>query len=550
MTEFSWGVLLGGLAFFFFGLHSVRNGLQLLAGDRLRNLLLHLTDHRLKAFGFGAFMTLILQSSGATTALMVGLAGAQLLTLRQAFAVILGADVGATAVIFLLAARQVTDIALLVVAFGLLLYLGTKARRWRYIGEILFGFGFVFYGMVLTIQAMEPIKDSLLIRDLFATLNSSPLWSIAAAAVFTGLVRSSAATLGLALSLAFSGALTLEGALPLVLGANIGTTASAWLAAIGSDINAKRVAAAHVFSKIGGVIVAIPLLHVATDLLTRVAPFFYVGGNGGGLLGFQIALAHLGFNILVALLFLPFLHLGTAFITRMLPEPSREAQPFGARYLDPEGLNTPALAFAQAAREVLRVANLSHDLFQLSLQAFDHNNDIYQMSDRVAVFDDQIDCLEREIRFFLARLSQEQLTDVQASTQVALVEIAADFESIGDVISKEMILLARKKHDKRQLFSDEGWMELTDYHAQLSKLFTVVIGYLATRDVALATEAENQGQALLALDAQLRPAHLRRLHHGVKVSVETSSIHLDLLGNYRTINLKLAHIVQQCRKLG
>lgn len=550
MTDFSWGTLLGGLAFFFFGLHSVRNGLQLLAGDRLRNILLHLTDHRLKAFGFGAFMTLILQSSGATTALMVGLAGAQLLTLRQAFAVILGADVGATAVIFLLAARQVTDVALLVVAFGLLLYLGSKARRWRYIGQILFGFGFVFYGMVLTIQAMHPIQDSVLVRDLFATMNGSPMWSIAAAAVFTGLVRSSAATLGLALSLAFTGALTLEGALPLVLGANIGTTASAWMAAIGSDIHAKRVAAAHVFSKIGGVVVAIPLLHVATEALARFAPMLYLGGNGGGLVGFQIALAHLAFNIMVGVLFLPFLPMGTALIMRLLPDRPTETQPFGARYLDPECLDTPALAFAQTSREVLRVANLSHDLFQLSLQAFDHTKDIYEMSERVATVDDQIDGLEKEIRFFLARLSQEQLTDVQASTQVALVEIAADFESIGDTISKEMILLARKKHDKRQLFSDEGWQEINDYHSQVSKLFAIVIGYLATRDVALAGEAESKGQAILALDAQLRPAHLKRLHHGVKVSVETSSIHLDLLGGYRSITQKLAHIVQQCRQLG
>lgn len=544
MTFTSTGELLGGLAFFFFGLHSVREGMQLYAGDRLRNILLRLTDNRVKAFSFGALITMVLQSSSATSALLVGLADGGLLTLNQAFAVILGADVGTTAVVFLLAAHSVHAYALVAITIGFGLHLVASQRSLRYLGQIISGIGLVFYGIAITVHAMEPFREAGWVQELLAALAVNPFWAVVGAALFTALVRSSAATLGIALSLAYSGILTLDGALPFVLGANLGTTITAAMAAVGGNVNARRVAGAHLVSKLIGVVIAFPWmgaaavgLHVLSGTLrTWQTPF------GGGV-GLEIALAHLLFNVGVTCVFLPLLPIGVRLICRLIPE-GMQPERYGPRYLDERALETPSLALAQAAREVLRIAGLAHEAFHHSIALFERGPEFFSVVERIEAVDDKLDCLDRGVRFFLAKMSQELLTEEQVKAQLGLLDIASSLEEVGDIVSKEMIQLGRKRHDRQRTFSEEGLEELRAYHAKIEDLFTIVIGCLTTHDPVLARDAEGRSRMLISMEEDLRLAHLRRLHDEVKESIETSSIHIDLLSDFKHVAQKLGHVAK------
>ncbi len=541
-TEFSWAHFLGGLAFFFFGMASLREGLQLVAGDRLRTLLLKLTNNRITGFGFGILLTLILQSSSATTAMLVSFAGVGLMTLQQAFAVILGADLGTTAVVFLLAARNMTDFALYGITLGFGLYLFNSHRKWRYSGQGIFGFAMIFYGISMIVAAMQPARESHLVQVIFAALADTPFWAMIGAAVFAAAIHSSAATIGLILSFSFAGILTLETALPLVVGANCGTSITIGLAAYGRDVNSRRVAGAHLITKLTGAIVAFPLLGYAAHGLQWITENYpWLHGPFANPLGMQIALAHLSFNLGVVCIFLPFLPFGVAIVTRLFSESKERSEPFAPRYLDRRTLQTPSLAFAQAGREVLRLANIAHELLGQCMSMFDRGVDIHHKGAEIQALDDKIDCLEKGIRFFLAELSQEMLTESQSKSQIALLGIAGDLEEIGDAIAKEMIQLAVKKHDRTASFSDSGWQELRNFHEQLDDLFSMTIGCLTTRDHHLAKNIQVQAASLHGMETESRMAHLQRLGEGLKESVDTSSIHLDLLSLFSRIASKLTH---------
>lgn len=537
--------LLGGLAFFSFGLHSAREGLQLLAGDRLRRLLNRLTDNRFKSFGLGAMMTLVLQSSGATTAMLVSFAGTQLLTLPQAFGVILGADVGSTVVIFLLAAKKFTEYALYAMTIGFLCYLGSRRHKVRYTGSILYGFGLVFYGIHLLIITISPLKESPWALQAFDFLATQPWWSMVAAALFTALAHSSAATIGLAMSLAFAGVITLDGALPLVLGANIGTCVTSIRASIGADVNARRVAVAHLFTKAVGVALVFPFLAVVAETLQYLCSHFYhVATPFNGMLGFEIAMGHLLLNVGLAAVFLPFLPLGVWIVRQLVPEPEEKERVFGPKYLDPKALETPALAFAQAKREIMRLANIALELFREAPKLFDRSSDFPAVVEAIERHDDKIDTLEKAIRFYLAEISQESLTEAQGQSEMALLGIAADLEEIGDTVSKEFVRLGRKRYETQRIFSELGWQEIGQFHQQIATMFDLTVAYMTSPSVGLAQEIEAKKEAIYEAETDLRQAHLQRLHEGLKESVETSSLHLDILNNLRRVGNKLAHIAK------
>lgn len=545
MNEFSMAQLLGGLAFFTFGLHSAREGLQQLAGERLRRLITQLTDNRFKSFSLGALMTLVLQSSGATTAMLVSFAGTQLLTLQQAFGVILGADVGTTVVVFLLAAKKFTEYALYAMTIGFVCYVRSRRVKVRSFGSILFGFGLVFYGIHLLIQTMAPIKDSPMVAAAFHFFAGQPFWAMILAALFTAFAHSSAATIGLAMGLAFAGVLTLEGALPLVLGANVGTCITSIRASLGADVNARRVAIAHLVTKVVGVAIAFPFLIPAAHALRLLcAPFFHMVTPFNGMEGFEIAMAHLVFNVGVAALFLPFLPIGVWVVCKLVPEPTNQEEIFGPRYLDPKALETPALAFAQAKREVLRIANIAHELYRNALQLFDKNLDFLATVDLVDKLDDKIDILEKATRFYLAEIGQESLTREQGRTELALIGIAADLEEIGDTISKEFVRLGRKRYETQRVFSDVGWQEICRFHQKVGEMFNLTIAYMTSAAPELATQIAAEKEAIYVMEMELRQAHLQRLHDGLKESVESSSLHLDIANNLRRIGSKLAHIAK------
>ncbi|MDO8526294.1 MAG: Na/Pi cotransporter family protein [Deltaproteobacteria bacterium] len=545
MTEFSWVLLLGGLTFFFFGLNFARNGLQLLAGDRLRLIITRLTSNRFFSLSLGTLITVVLQSSTATILMLMSMAATNLLTLPQAFGVILGADIGTTVVVILLSIKKISDYALLLVVFGYVLeWFSRGAKQTRYIGRILFGFGMVFYGMKLMTQTASPLAGNPEAQILFSLLASHPVAILLASIAFTMVVQTSAATIGMAIALGLAGVIDLPTAIPVVLGANVGTCFTAIVASLGSNTDGKRVAIAHLFVKVSGVVLAMPfipqivwMVERCSEEITKWVPVIHPGVAG------NIAMVHLFFNVALAILFLPFLKVGVWAVSHLVPEKKKE-EVFGPKYLDINALETPPLAFAQAKREILRIANLTYDLYRDGLKMFDPGLDIERVAQEIETQDDKIDLLERKVRFYLAKISQEAMTESQAAQQMALLSIGADLEGVGDVISKQLTRLGEKKVEKRRTFSQQGWQDIQKLHQMGMENFSLTISAFASPAEEVTSKVMHHGERFNILEQQLRQSHIQRLHVGSPETFETSTIHLDILSNLRRINDHLVHMAQ------
>lgn len=544
MEPFNWSILIGGITFFFLGLSGARKELQFVAGDKLRSILAKVSDNRFKAFGFGVLITFLLQSSGATSILLISLADTHLLSLYQAIAILLGADFGTTFVVVLLSIKKIADIALSIIALGFFLQIISKQKRLKSAGSILLSFGLIFYGMHLMVMAASPLKESQVAMHVFGYLADNPLASLIMATVIASAVHS-AGMIGIAIALAFAGAISFEASIPLVLGANVGTCVTAILASLGTGNEGKRVAAAHTTAKIIGAAIAFPFIPQIAVLVNKVSGYFsgIITTLDTSVPG-KIALTHILFNAALAVLIFPSIGLIVRFVRIILPEPPVKVEEFKPLYLDKAALETPALAFAQAKREILRIASIAYGMQSDCLKMFSRGIEINEEIERLQSEDDKIDMLDKATRFYLAELSSEKLSPEQARIHLALLSITADLEGIGDTISKEMVMLARKKASWQRIFSDDGWRDLRGFQQKVAENFNLTISILTQPSEELAAKVYRHEEHIDEIEQQLRQAHINRLHQGLKESFDTSSIHLDILGSMRRINTKLAHIVR------
>jgi phosphate:Na+ symporter len=513
--------LLGGTALLLYGVRFVGEGLQRAAGTRLRHILSTLTGNRLKSLLVGAGVTAVLQSSSATTVMLVGFASAGLLTLRQTIGVILGADIGTTVTVQLLA-FDLLQLSPLVVFVGWVLYVTGRGTP-RYVGQAILGFGFLFLGMKLIHDGTAPLATNQLFADLLRALTDQPLLLVLISALFTAIVRSSAAVIGLALSLASAGFMPLVAAIPIIFGANVGTAATAVLAAVGQNAEARRVAAAHAAFKIVGVVIFFPFIGPFADLVRMTAPDVER----------QIANAHTIFNVALALVFLPFAGIAADLIARLIPE-TRRGNESGPMYLNPAVLDTPAVALGQALREVLRMGDVVLQSLRETRVVLERN-DVALMREIVAR-DDLIDRLEEDIKQYLVKLREHSLTEEQAERETALIFVIVNLEEIGDVIDKNLMELAEKKIRGNHVFSAQGWREIADLHAKVVENLELAMGALASGDREVAEKVIRHKSVVNTMERQLRAAHIQRLHEGLRESIDTSSIHLDLLASFKRAN--------------
>ncbi len=521
--------LFGGVLLLLYGIRLVNDGLQNAAGPRIRTLLRSLTSNRLAAVGGGAFITGLIQSSSATSVMLVGFVSAGLMSFRQTLAVILGADIGATLTVQLIA-FHVTDYAVFLVGLGLAFSLLAKRHHLKTIGQGILGFGFVFLAIRIMSDALTPLQQNALFKDVLVAAVGSHLNGILLSAIFTGIIHSSAATIGIALTLAANGLIPLDGAINIVLGANIGTCSTALMASFRSPADARRVAWAHVLFKLAGVVI----------LLAFLPSFERLVNHTGTDLARQIANAHTLFNVILAILFLPFLGLAAKLLSRLVPESAVEKK-FGPMYLDDHVLGTPSLALGQAAREVLRESDIVKEMLVDSIRVF-------QVEDQGAIIavrekDNLVDVLDRQIRLYLTKLSATTLTEFHGRRAVALLEASRDLESIGDIIDRNIIPLALKRITKGLMFSEEGMREITDYHRKLVDNFDMALSAFASQDRDLARRVLRNKEDLEGLERDLTQAHLDRLRKGLQESIDTSHIHLDTIGNFARINTLITHII-------
>jgi len=489
--EMVWGsmamTMLGGLALFLYGMEKMAESLKAVAGDSMKWILGKLTTNRLMGLLTGAFVTAIIQSSSVTTVMLVGFVTAGLMSLSQAIGVILGADIGTT-ITAQIVAFKVTKYALLLVAFGFLLIFASKAEKVRQYGALIMGLGLIFFGMGVMSEGMRPLRDYEPFIQLMQNV-SNPLVGILIATLFTALIQSSSATMGVVIALALQGLITLEAGIALALGANIGTCATAGLAAIGKPREAVRVAVAHVTFKIVGVLLIVPFIPQLADLVRWISPAADAGLSGMNALAAetprQIANAHTIFNVGLAFLFLPLAGLFARFCEWVVPDrPLDEAMLVRPKYLDEALLSTPSLALDRARLEVLHMGEHVEAMLAKVMPAV-------TTKDRAALqelesMDELVDALHASIVGYLGMISKTTLSEVQTKEFIKLMEAVNNLENIGDVIETDLVSLGNKLIDEGVTISDMTQDVLRDLHATVSK------------SVVAAVQAVSQGSEIAA----------------------------------------------------
>ena len=544
--------LIGGLALFLYGMEKMSEGMKKSAGDRMRNILSALTNNRIIGMLVGAFVTMVIQSSSATTVMLVSFVQAQLMTFMQSLGVILGADIGTT-ITAQLVAFNLTDYALLMIAVGFFLMMFSKKDSTKHIGEAIMGFGILFFGMKLMSDAMKPLRTFQPFIDVMKELEN-PLWGLLIGTIFTALVQSSSAFTGIVIVLAQQGLLTLEAGIPLIFGANIGTCITAGLASIGTNREAKRVALAHVLFKVGGVCLFIFWIPTYAEIIRSISP----SSQGVGLEKLamdtprQIANAHTIFNVSLAFIFLPFTTFFANTIMRLYPDKKQEVgiQPV-IWHLDDGAISTPALAIDLARSEISRMAKILGRMLDAIIEPFITNeplqDELYPQLSLVAgikMREEKLDYLEERIVRYLRKIGQQELSEHQIRDVYGMMSIVNDIESIGDVIEKNMIPLAAKKTSLNRDFSDEGKDELTNYHSKVCKQVSRLKQAFSKLDTNKAEKIITKEEKYSALETKYRTSHLDRLHEEREESIQTHAIHMELMDLLKQINVYAGEIAK------
>jgi len=521
--------LAGGLALFLFGMHLISTGLQRAAAQQVQQFLGKVTQNRFYGMLAGLVVTIFLQTSAVTTVLLVGFVSAGLMSLGQALGVILGAAIGSTLTAQLIALR-LSDYALWAVVVGLIPYLFARRLRWHHLGQAILGFGLIFYGAALMGTAIAPLNALPGFVAILESLAHHPGVMLLAATLFTGIVQASAATVVLAMTLAAQGVLALEPALAMVLGANLGTTATALISSIALSREAKRVAMAHFFFKLAGALAFLPFLGLYSYFARLTSPD----------ISHQVANGHTLFNMINMAVFLPFTPLVGRLMTRILPDAPEEEKV--AKYLDDSVLDIPELALTRATQELLRMAGIiKGEMFPRVMQPLAERE--VELLEKICGLDNILDYLYRAIARYLARLNQGNLTDDQLLAQTRLLYIANDLEHIGDV-TVEMAHQWRKIEASGVEFSPAGQKELQEMFNKVRDNFATAIQAFAAGDEALAGQVIRSHPEILRLEKDLRYSHFQRLQQENRLSLETTSVHMDLINQLLRLNIHNVSIAQ------
>lgn len=518
--------LYGGLALFIFGMQLLSEALQRAAGDRLRILLEKLTGTLTRGLLVGTAVTAVVQSSSATTVMVVGLVNAGLMTLQQSAGVIFGANIGTT-VTAQLVAFKLTDVALPMIGIGFTLSFFGKRRVLKRFGEVLLGLGILFMGMKVMSQYLSPmVKEPWAIRMLTA-FRANPLLGVLAGAALTAIVQSSSATTGLIIALAADGALDLVTAMPLVLGANIGTCVTALLASIGASLMARRTAVLHLTIKIIGVVLILPWLRHFDTVVMRL------GADAPR----QIANAHTLFNILTSIALMPFVRYLVGLATWLVPGIADAFAP-GPRYLDRRFLLTPALAISQARKEALRMGKYALESLEFVFRGTMNNED--SVNQRMVSREQNINGLERAITDYLAELATQELSEQDSRRVADLLLVTKDIERVGDH-AESIARLAEEKAEAEIIFSTEATAELWEMFGVVERAISGALDVIekGVEDPDVAVHGlENQ---LDVMEKNLRAAHVKRLTERV-CTPAAGIIFLDIASHFERIGDHAANI--------
>jgi phosphate:Na+ symporter len=540
--------VIGGLGLFLFGMGLMSDGLKKVAGQKLKNILESMTKKAIVAFFVGAGVTTLVQSSSATTVMVIGFINAGLLTLKQAINVIIGTNVGTTATAWLVSitgigALKITIYALPAVGVGFLLSALGKTRRTKSIGQIILGLGILFLGLDFMKEAFSPLEKSVKVQEIFISLGDKPLLAILAGAVVTMLLQSSSAAIAVVQLLAIGGAFgthwqtALNVSIPFVLGSNIGTTITAQIAALQANRNAKRAAWAHTIFNVMGSAIAYPFVHFGLfgAFVLLVAPW-QLGRNT---IAPSIAIAHTVFNILNSGIFLPMSGFLAKIVWKLVPEKPSEAlvRPV---VLEKHLLETPVIALEQAEREINRMAKTAKRALRRAIEGILQDNRKKLAS--VMEIEDFIDTFQIEITSYLSALSQVQLSDEVAIELPVLLHTVNDLERIGDH-AVNIVEIAQRKIDQKLSFSDSALAEAEQIRTEIDQMFDNIITALEHDDIQAAKSALTKEAKLNKMQIDFRRSHVARMGNGI-CTAEAGLIFIDLVDNVEKIGDHLTNIAQ------
>jgi len=537
---------LGGLAFFLFGIKHMSDGLQSIAGPKMRFLLEKGTKTPGRGIISGMLVTALIQSSSATTVLAVGLVNSGLLTLRQAIGIIMGANIGTTITAYLIGFK-LEAYALPILAAGMFLQFFSRNKRAILIGQILFGFGMLFFGMETMGKGLKPLRDMPVFINAMVNIESNTLLGVVVGTVFTAIVQSSSATIGILQELANQGAMTYSQAVPILFGDNIGTTITALLAAIGTSVAAKRTAMTHCLFNLIGTMIFLPLfmLGIFPELVRLFTDYIYIlipgfEGTWATLnIKMQIAQTHGVFNVSNALLQLPFVAVLAAIVTKIIPGEDIivEIEP---KYLEPRLLTNPPVALGQAGREVLRMGATARESFEHCVAHF--FNGLEQDAKQVVILEAVVDNLQKKITDYIVLISEKKLSLADSNQAYIYIQAVNDIERVGD--HAENILELTQERDKQGIhFSGEAMAELREMVDKTREIYELALQCLETNDLELAKKVVANDDVIDEMEKNLRRGHINRLNEGM-CSGDAGAIYIDILSNLERIGDHSVNIAQ------
>lgn len=534
----SWDFIIGGLALFLFGIQFMGDGLKSIAGEKLREYINKYTSKPWKGILIGTIITVLIQSSSATSAIAISFVRAGLMSLEQSIGIIIGANIGTTITAFLIGLK-VEKFALYFVFIGVLITLFSKRKKQTYAGQIILGFGILFFGLRLMGDELSKLGELDFFETLAITMQNQPILGFLCGIAMTALVQSSSAVVGIVQKIYDSGALTLTATLPFVFGSNIGTTITAVFASIGGSLAARRSAAVNVLFNVVGSILFMCLLHPYVDLITYISTTFNVPPM------MQIAIAHILRALVISILAYPCIGLMVKIIKKILPG-EEETISLNLDILDTKlAESLPAGALDVCKQATLKMGELANDCLKSSQQYF--NDQIDKHSSTSKQYEDAINSIDLKITDYLMDISHKNLNEHDTNRLITNLQVIKDIERVGD-LTMNLNEFYELTFDDKGLFTEEAKADINTMYTAVLEMNELALKYFNEENENYIKELGMKEDQLDALELAARQRHFKRLADSICESSVAASIYVDILGTLERIGDHIWNIVKNNNK--
>jgi len=538
--------IIGGLGIFLLGMKNISEGMQAVAGEKLRKLINAVTNNRFIACGIGTLVTSIIQSSSVTTVIAVGMVNAGIMTLTQAIGVIYGANIGTTITAWILVV-DVAEYGLPMLGISAMLYLFAKNEKFRYTSMAVMGLGMVFFGLVLMKDGFAPLKEMPGFIAWFSRFSPNSyigvMKCVLVGTIVTGIVQSSSATVGITMGLAFNGIIDFPTAAALVLGQNIGTTVTALLASIGTSTNARRTAWAHTLFNVVGVLWITPIFFPYIGAVQSFVHWHSGSTVGtavmasGGITTYPhtmeaIALTHTLFNVFNAILFMPFVTQLAGLLNYLVPEKAIPEKP-RLTALDIRMFDAPALAIEQSRREILIMGSAVTEMMRTLKEIITSPGEQKAKAEQIFEKERELDVMQKEIVEFISATMSGNIPHEVAEESRRQLRMADELESVSDYIAN-ILKLNIKLRLSEQKITPAGLAAIIDLHDNVTEYIQLVNTAMENNDADVLPTAESKGKSVTELMKRYRSEHLARVSRGEATPLK-SLIYTDMLNAYRRI---------------